>query len=217
MKLFILFIPGIIATSIISSLVSRSRLSNRSYIVSTILLGFTSYLSINLFYNIIEFIKKGIDGFKYIGPSFINNLFNKDFIINGKEILFSSLFAIILGLILSKIINCGIFYTFARKFNISHRTAEEDTWGSLFYNSHKGMKKWVYIIDKELDIVYGGWVSEHSRNHIDNELLLKDVVCYKNSNRKEFLYSFDYLYISKNKNDLIIEMTEEGENNGNKD
>jgi hypothetical protein len=155
----------------------------------------------------------GIGEFKYTEPSFINNLFNENLAINNMEILFASLFAIILGLILSKIINCGIFYSFAHKFNISHRTAEEDTWGSLFYNSHKGIKKWVYIIDKDLDVVYGGWVSEHSRNHIENELLLENVVCCKNSDRKKVLRRFDYLYISKNMNDLIIEMNESEKKN----
>jgi hypothetical protein len=208
MKLIILFLPGIIATTIVSSLISRSKLSNRDYAVSVILLGFTSYFTANILHNIVIIIEKRFDNYKYLEPEFIRGLLEKDFNFNLGEVLFACLCAVAIGFITTKIINFGVLHSFARKINISNSTSEEDTWGSLFYNCNKGIKNWVYIIDKDLDIVYGGYVTEHSRDHNENELLLENVVCYKNSNRDIKLREFDKLYISKNKNDLIIEMKE---------
>lgn len=49
-KLIILFLPGIIATSIYQLFGNRNNLDNRSFFVLTIVNGFFSYLPLDFFY-----------------------------------------------------------------------------------------------------------------------------------------------------------------------
>jgi len=205
-KLAILFLPGIISASIIFSLITRKKIDNRDYFVSVFLLTFASYFFQNISQNIVEIIKNNFKFTKYINSKFISAIFDNTNEISYKEILYTCIIAIIIGITIAKLHNSKILYKISRKLKLTNKSSGLDVWDSLFANAGNGIKNWIYVIDKDLDLVYGGWVKEYSQDHSDIELLLKDVVCYKNSNRTKKLRSMDYVYITKNEKDIIIEM-----------
>ncbi len=59
--------------------------------------------------------------------------------------------------------------------------------------------------DKEKDLIYDGWVQAFSDDSKDAELLLRDVSVYKNSTG-EGLYQIGMMYISRNRDDIAIEI-----------
>lgn len=158
----------------------------------------------NVLLNLIEVFKNRFKFEKWISPSFINSILEDSDKISYKEIIFTCIIAIIIGLLIAKIQHSKILYKISRSLKLTNKTTNLDVWHTLFDDSGKGIGDWVYIIDKDLDLVYGGFVEDYSQDHSNMELLLKDAVCYKNSNRKKRLRKMNKVYIAKDEKDIII-------------
>lgn len=217
-KLIILFIPGILATLIIDNLVERRTFKNRTFFISSLLLGFLSYfvsnLGANIIYNLYRLIYLGIKNFslKIIELDFINSLLNDNKQLNISELVYAVIASIVLAFVFSKIINNAVLHKIARnkKINVSNKFAEEDVWSYLFYNSNKGLKNKIIIRDIKNNLCYKGKIDCHSVDSKEKEILLYDVEIYKNDNTKKSLYKMEKVYFNFNKNeDLIIEIDSE--------
>ena len=123
-----------------------------------------------------------------------------------REVLFSTILGIIIGIFSAYIINNGTFYKIFREIIHITNSTGQDVWGELFDNNTKGIGNFVYVIDDEANRVYGGWVTNYSKHSQEPELLLKNVKVFNNEGREE-LYEVDKMYIKYNKEKMIIELT----------
>lgn len=202
-RLIILLLPGLISISMIKFLIPRRRFILIDYIIYIVILGFLNYLLLFVVYNIESLIcnsplKKVI---------FFDALFDQNIAVDIKEILLASVIAIFLGIIIAIIINKGIFYKLFKWLGLTNRTGAVSVWGEIFENKLKGFKKFVYVVDYENDLVYGGQVEKYSYND-DNylELYLLNVIITKNSKRKKVLRRMPKLYIKLPNDKVVIEI-----------
>lgn len=208
-RIIILLLPGIFGTFFLERLHYKESLEQRTYLISVIMIGFTSYFLLFLSKNIIEIFLNGINNYNVVNINFFKALIDKDTNILFREVLYSTIIGIILGIIIANIINKGYFYSLFRKLRITNSTGQE-VWAELFDNNTKGIKDHVFIIDTEDDRVYGGWVDNYSKSAQAPELLLSDVIVTTNRTREE-LYELKKMYLKFNKEKMIIEIQKETE------
>ena len=95
------------------------------------------------------------------------------------------------------------FNRFGYRLGITNRRFDRDVWDS--FHSRIG-SKWVFVRDHKVDLVYYGWIQSYSESGQVRELLLRDVRVYKNKQATGEIYSADALYVSRNSDDLSIEI-----------
>ncbi|MFH0702025.1 MAG: DUF6338 family protein [bacterium] len=205
LKIMCLFLPGIISYLIIESLIFYKKKEFSYFIVYSFVLGFLAYFN---YYGILYVLNKlnilNIDNQIY----FFNVLNNTDSKIKFLEIFWVSILAVANAIIISYIINEKLFHKIMRKFNVTKKTPEPNTWCYIFDSNDT---KWVTVRDIKNDLVFDGWVESFSDTLDPCELFIKNVQVYKNSTGDE-LYTLDGIYISRNKDDITIEFREEQQN-----
>lgn len=146
-KLIILFLPGIIATSIYQLFGNRNNLDNRSFFVLTIVNGFFSYLPL-------EFFTKQDFLFRFL----LNTSLQPDL-----ECVFKSIIAsIILGIFEVYLINYGILYCIACKIRLTTRSGHDTVWDEVFDNQNQGIRNYVYVLNEKSNKLYAGTVENYS-------------------------------------------------------
>lgn len=206
-RIIILLLPGIFGTFFLDRLHYKESLEQRTYLISVIMIGFTSYFLLFLSKNIIEIFLNGINNYNVVDINFFKALIDKGTNILFGEVLYSTIIGTILGIIIANIINKGYFYNLFRKLKITNSTGQ-DVWAELFDNNTKGIKEHVFIVDIEADRVYGGWVDNYSKSAQSPELLLSNVIVTTNETRKE-LYELKKMYLKFDKEKMIIEIQNE--------
>lgn len=204
LRIIILLLPGIFGTFIVEKLHYREELDLKTFVISVIMLGFSSYFLLLGIKNLIEIFMNGLVNYHFVNIHFFNVLIGKEENLIYSEVLYATLIGIVIGIISAAIINRGLFYSFFRKLHVTNSTGQ-DVWAEVFDNSTKGIKKFVYVVDDEANRVYGGWVKNYSKDSKEVELLLEDVIVSTNSPRED-LYRVQEAYIKNNKDKLIIEM-----------
>lgn len=127
--------------------------------------------------------------------TFLKSLLNTKEEIKVSEVFYASLIGVILAVILVLIINKKSLYKVANFFNISNKHGEDDVWDFLFSSNDV---EWITIRDTETSLVYQGAVSSFSQKDDKRELLLAQVMVYKDNGDaglKE-LYEKDFIYLS---------------------
>lgn len=203
--------PGIIGALIIDVLTTYRKREAYQFIIHAFLLGLSSYgiLSLIVFLNnkILEY-KKQIPTWKV---TFFDSLFSTEARISLIEVFFSSLIAIVIAILLVKIINKKLIYTWANKLKISNKHGEDDVWEYLLGSDEV---EWISIRDLDHNLVYQGMLRAFSDKDDKRELYLTDVIVYDNQDGDE-LYKMDhmYFYFDVNSN-IVIELhkSKESEN-----
>jgi hypothetical protein len=103
----------------------------------------------------------------------------------------------------SWISNRKIHYRIARRLGISKKSGELDVWAFVM-NSREPETSFVTLRDTEADLIYDGWVHHFSEDHTTTELLLRDVVVYRNSTG-EFLYQIGAMYFKIDPKKVVLE------------
>lgn len=122
-----------------------------------------SYFALNLIFNI------------FLGNrdvSFFKALVDSQIPINYDEVFWSSIIAICLGIIIVVIINKGVFYTLCRKIKITNRTGANSVWDELMDFNGTGIGNYIYVVDYDNDVVYGGQVISFSSSIKEHEELI---------------------------------------------
>lgn len=201
-QLLLIFLPGIVASIIINNLTTHKKPDFKFFIIYSFILGVLSYM---IFYFLILFNKLylKINGFESKTKlTFIKVLTNNETSVNVKEIIFTTIIAFLLALLISFIINKGWFHIVARKLNITKQFGEKDVWQFLF-NSRE--LSWISVRDFDTNMVYQGYVAAFSDTHKENELLIQDVYVY-DGRTGSYLYDLNALYITREKSKLTIEI-----------
>jgi len=197
-RIIILLLPGLICMSLIRLLISKRKIDNREYIIYTIILSFTCYLSLNLITKWLPKINK---------ITFFDALLDTNIAINKYEVFYASIIALVLGIILTIFVNKGLFYWLFRKAKITNRTGATSVWTEFIDDNGKGFEDYVYVVDFENDIVYGGQVLNYSNDTKDNiELVLLNVIVTTNSNRNKIIREMEKVYLKLPTDKIYIEV-----------
>jgi hypothetical protein len=205
-KLIVILIPGVIATLIFGKLILHKEWDSFKFILFSTLFGLFSYLIVQMIIDLLN-----LCSFFNISDLTIWNDLTNAKNIPYKEVVLSSFISILLAFIVSLIENRKIINRIAKYFNISNKYGEENLF-SRFLNSKE--IEYIYLRDIKNNLTYHGWIKSFSETDIVSEIRIADVSVY-NYNDSEFLYDIEEVYLSLNKQDIIIELAKkiETENN----
>lgn len=192
LKLILILIPGSISCIIYERLTIHKQWGSFKFLTNAILFGAISYLLAQFIFSICG-KSEGL-------TAFWENLPSRE--IPYKAILKASFVSLFVGLAASGIDHYKLINRFGKALRLTNKYGDENLY-SYFLNARNVEE--VYVRDIKNDLTYHGMLSSFSENDEINELVLWDVVVYKYSNSKE-LYRVDKLYLSKSKDDIIIEL-----------
>jgi len=198
-RLFFIFLPGIIAYSIITTLTVHEKITPFKMILNSFLYGFICYL----FYYSITLIFK-------IDFSFFEYLVNTNHPLDFNEILIVTACSIPIGLIFTTLISHKVLFKIAHFFKISHKIGEPGVWSYLMNLEPKKLDtQWVNIIDRENSLLYHGFIQTFSDNkEQEDELFLRNVTVYKYIDDKaeeKPLYYVTGIYLNKKRENYVFE------------
>ena len=200
-KILIVGIPGIICFFLSQKLYGKRVRSN----TDTILLVF---LYAVLSYGIVGTVEATLNYRNQLG--FVSDTFDiflgKNQDVSLKVLIKGIVAGISLAYILSFCINYNIANRVGQFFRITKRYGDEDVW-HYFHNSPDAQKNdgWLIVRDLKEQLVYYCYISTWSDSDEERELILSDVSVYSNESG-DYLYSTDHIYLSRNKDDLMIEV-----------
>jgi len=200
LKLILLLIPGSLACIIYERLTIHKQWTSFKFITNSILFGAISYLIAGVIFS----IYKDDESFKL----FWDNLPTKDIPYN--VILKSSIISILVGFVSTGIDNYKLINKFGKYIHLTNKYGDENLF-SYFLNAEDVDE--VYVRDITNKLTYHGFINSFSETDEIKELVLLDVVVYDYETSKE-LYSLDKIYLSKSKENLIIELPYKTKQNG---
>ncbi|PKM52481.1 MAG: hypothetical protein CVV02_01645 [Firmicutes bacterium HGW-Firmicutes-7] len=194
LKLFLLFLPGIIALKIIELLTPHKKSDFNRYIINVAILGISSY--------IIQFAVLNIFSNEKCSLTFFDSLLNNTKI-DFKEIFYSVVSATIIGIFFSLVVKKNWFYRFFLYIGITNRFGGNRVFDHLM-NSTDVI--WITIRDQERKLNYQGWVEYFNDNEDSSkEIFLREVIAFDNITGEK-VSEFDSLYFPKFKDDYILEI-----------
>lgn len=196
-RILLLFFPGLISTYIVDAFTIHKPRTPFFFILQSFVYGFSSYLLYWGLGNVVYwFMDKGS-----FTVNFLMALVDSSATIDFKEIIFVSGVAVVLSLIFTACNTYKIHTCIAHKLRITKKFGELDVWGFVFNSKEV---EWVTVRDHKNDMMYDGWVKAFSDDSINAELLLRDVVVYKNLSGEK-LYDIGAMYLSLDRSDIAIE------------
>lgn len=194
LRIILIFLPGLIAFIIIEQLIELKEIKPYRFFINSLILGFLCYL----FYYPISLVP-----FFNLNFYFIRSLFNSKLPLDLLEIAIVTLLSIVVGFIVSYIINRKFLEKIGDKLKTTTKFSEhfDDVWGYIMYSEKP---EWVVIRDRENDLMYEGWIKTFSDIAEKDELFLKDVKVFINSTA-QLLYEVPALYLPRQRENLTIE------------
>ncbi len=196
-KLIIILIPGAIATLIFGKLILHKEWNSFRFVLYSILFGIVSYLILQLVINGLNLFRDN----KLPELTIWNNLNNASSI-PYKEVALASAFSIAIAFIVSLVENKKYINRIAGFIRVSSKYGDENLY-SMFLNSKD--VEYVYLRDIKNQLTYHGWVKSFSENENIAEIRLSDVGVYNYSD-SQLLYEVGEVYLSLNKQEIIIEL-----------
>jgi len=211
--IFILILPGIISLIVINCLASHVKFNSFFFVLYSIVLGLFDYCFLQLFrWGAALF--KSISSFsclkfKCLGVWEIIGL-NKSVAITPMEIITATLIAVPVGFFITVIINHKLLYKVARWLKISSKYGDENLF-SYYLNTDE--VDWVYVRDKENEVVYQGRVENYSETDRIQEIVLTNVTVFTYYEPTK-IYSTQSIYICRESGKIQIEQIPEENFNG---
>jgi hypothetical protein len=200
LKLIFVLIPGALASLIFEKLTVHKPWNSFKFVSHSILFGVLAYLFTGLF----------IKFWNWIFHAYWNDL---DIIKNiaSKEIPFveignASVTGIILGLISSAIDHHKVINRFATWLRISNKYGDINLYSHFLNSPNIGP---VYFRDLKSNLTYHGLIKSISENEEIREIVLINVRVYYNEGKSEEiteLYQLNAVYLSRSKDDVLIEV-----------
>ncbi|MCD6670794.1 DUF6338 family protein [Vibrio cholerae] len=198
LKLLILFLPGIICAFIVDTFTNHKERTKFEFILHAYIYGLASY---GIYWLVVtKFgLCLGLSSSKVV---FLASLLDKEQSISFVEVFYACLVSILLGCLVTYVHTHKLHFRVMRKLGVTKKFGELDVWG-YFMNSPD--VTWVTVRDLENNLMYDGWIQAFSDNSKEAELLLSDVVVYKNDSAEE-MYTVDSQYLSLDRTKIVIEM-----------
>ena len=195
-RIILLFLPGIISKLILEQLTVYKDHRFSYFVVYSLLLGFLSYFSYMIFLSLVGLFAEVDRTVIFFGA-----LTDEEAKVDFSEIFYVCIVSIILGFMLSYMINRNFLHRFATFIRLTNKFGDIDVWGHLF-NSQDDTQ-WAVIRDLQYDLTFEGWIDAFSDTHEQNELLLRDVIVF--SSDGDELYRTPALYLHREAADITIE------------
>lgn len=213
-RLLLIFFPGIISAIIIDNLTIHRGRELKVFLLNAFILGLSSYFVLFTWIYVNNWIVKmrGLEPTWKV--NFLDSLIDKTSDIHIIEVLIATIVSVLLGLSISAAINYKLLHRFAKRIKITKKFGQLDVWSYTFDSPDIG---WVIVRDLNQDLMYQGWVEAFSDTFEANELLLRDVMVYRNTTGEE-LYFMSGIYITRDLKSIIIEFPKiENEEHHNKE
>lgn len=122
------------------------------------------------------------------------------------DVLAASAVSIVLSIVLSYLYRYKVWNNFAKWIKATTRFGDEDVFNYLLDSKADDINgRWIYVRDHKVNLLYYGYVNIWSETKEKREIVLIDVDVYSNENG-DLLYSTDKVYISRNDDDITIEI-----------
>lgn len=203
LKLIIILIPGAIATLIFGKLILHKDWSSFRFVLYSILFGIVCYLLLQLIINGLNLIIC-----RDLPELTIWSNLSNAYYIPYKEVGYASIFSIAIAFVASMIENRKVINKVAGFLGVSGKYGDENLY-SMFLNSKD--IEFIYLRDIKNKLTYHGWVKSFSESENVSEIRLCDVAVYNYSD-SEYLYEVNEVYLSLNKQEIIIELANLKEN-----
>lgn len=202
-KLLVLFLPGAASAIIVDKLTVHGKWSSFDFSIHSLVLGFLSYASHQLFWfsiSYLTYIPNVRTNIKIL--NFWDCLFSDTTKVSFSEIFLTLLFSVAIGLIVSAAIQHKVLTKFAQYWNISSKFGDENLY-SFFLNSQN--VDWITIRDKKAGFTYQGAIDSFSENSSIREVTLRNVKVYTYEN-SEFCYEVAAMYFSFANGEVKLEV-----------
>ena len=198
-KLLFLFLPGMVVAIIVDKLTKNRREYGVEFLLFSSLYGLISYLTAHVLCVVINWLSCNKLN---LGLTFFDSIFQDNLTPNLTEVFFTSIIAVALGLILSKIIQKGTLYKIAKKWGMTVQSGTDSVWESVLKSDEI---TWITIRDKEKDLLYQGYLEQYSDSFEKAEVFLREVKVYEDSTGA-FFYDVDAVYLTLDPDHIIIEV-----------
>lgn len=205
-RIIFLLLPGAIAASLYWKLKGRTTRKDWEDLLEVVIFSICSYLG----YAICTYVL-GLFDFVWIRLGMqartftqFQAFFDEKAPFDLTEIFFVSLLSIPLAVLASYAYQYKWLNILGQKIKATKRFGDEDVWNFFYHNADvKG--RWATVRDHKMNLYYLCWVQAFSDSGKERELLLREVHVYDESAAR-LLHKTDFMYLSRNSDDLTIEV-----------
>ena len=206
-KLFILFIPGLLAFIIIDNLSIHKMTKKVHWFIYSVILSFISN-TLLLLLKYLYAIFVPCYQFDSSTSFFYQLLENDNTGLLYSDILMACFVAILLGIVISRLLVTNKLFSICSRFSLTNRHGYTD---ALSYMFNLYSVKYITIRDWDKNIVIiGELVATSEVTDARNEIVLQDCSVYR-LNDNSHLYDVPVFYLSTEFNNISIEIMEGGE------
>lgn len=191
-KLIILLTPGAIACILFEKLTIHKKWNSFQFVANSILFGGSSYLIAQVLFNICR-TDSSFDNFWKNLPS------NE---IPYEAIIKAIYISVIIAFVCAGLDNHKLINKVGKILRLTSKYGDENLY-SYFLNA-KNVNE-IYLRDVSKNITYHGMIDSFSETNEFKEIVLRDVKVYSYET-SEFMYGLDKIYLSRSKDDIIIEV-----------
>lgn len=202
LRLIFIFIPGIIAFGIVDALGPKKTRTALAVLVNIFMMGIFSYIAFYLTMTILPTRLTSIINTSPTPTLFSTNISDAGAEVDFKEIFIASLFAVIIGVIVTVNVNRSFGINLAQKLNLTTRFSDADVWNYTFNSST--IDAWVTVRDRNKGLIYDGYVDAFSQDVDKRELLMSRVVVYDYETAAE-VDQIPVIYMTFERDNMILE------------
>lgn len=203
-RLMLLFFPGIVCFYVVDTLSVHKERPPHEVLLRSFVYGILAYVVYGLILAClnIDWLEStsGLDFPNEVSAT--KSFSDSKFGLNITEIGFVTLIAVVLGLAFSYAIAHKWPNDFGQWTGISKKFGDANVWSRAF-NSKDA--KWATVRDLQSNMMFSGYVLAFSDVEEVAELLLSQVIVYNEATGAE-LYKADYMYLSRPKDCLTVEI-----------
>lgn len=195
-RLILIFIPGIVSFIIIDNLTVHKKTEIHHWLIYSLLLGFMSYIPWAFLLGFINFMYK-----VEVPIYFLTCLTDITTPISLIEILIATFVAIVLGIIITKMIETRLLFSIASQLGVSKKFPEIDAWDNFVKVYHP---KYITVRNLKEKIIYQGILVSSSDANDRDGIVLEDVTVYDEDGDE--LYRMKVIYIPQKMENLVVEI-----------
>lgn len=203
-RVLIVLMPGLIAAVLVEQLTVHPKWEQFRFAVYSLILGCVTYVLYQIGINIYLWVVAYIGGTKYQlqNLSFWYCMSDTEASIKPAELFIACCISVILGMALVGLVQHKWLHRISKRIGISDKYGDENLY-TYFMNSPQ--TTWLWIRDRENNIIYEGLKSALSESESVCEVVLTDVRVY-HAVTQEKLYEIPAIYLSYAPGTLSIEM-----------
>ena len=205
-KLFLLFLPGVVATLMLNQLSANKITKPFEFFIYSAVLGIATIIIMEMFYSLYIVISSLFLGnLKNLcwgtNLEIWNNIFDGDSRFNKVEIILSYILSIPLGLLYGYLGSKNLINKLFQRLKLSNRYGDNDIWCYFFSAVDVD---WVFLRDKTSNLTYYGKLRAGSDTEKRREIVLEEVSVYTSDTSKH-LYDIQTIYLELDNYSFSIE------------